>query len=47
MDNAHLEVIITSLIILVDGFRKNYQGITNKYVGHVLGKQFIDTFEQI
>lgn len=38
MGSAHLEVIITSLIILVDGFRKNHEGIADEYVGDVFGK---------
>ena len=40
-------MIITSLVILVDGFRKNHQRVADKYVGHVFGKQFIDAFEQM
>lgn len=35
--SAHLKVIITSLVILVDGFRKYYQRVADEYVSNVFG----------
>ena len=40
-------MITVSLVILVDSFRKGDQRVTDKQMGYVLGKQFIDAFEQM